>query len=287
MTEELRKPFFIAAIIVIVVVVLIELGSAALVNNAVDRLTSITEPTPGPPPVGPTATPNDPVAAIRNSLPTDFPAEIRELVSDEGNRDEINDVAEAGENPPGLGIPYMAILDIVIAFTVILMGITLFAPKNVVGRVQGCVTCFLSCSMILAGIVAIIVAFVLLLIMVALLLAVPFGTIVYLAIYGFFAVGAASAATGLVLVLKLIFVVCLILAQQRFLENKSLIILILSSIICTIIVSFLHGFVPGILVSITDAIAAIVVGICGVIWWVLLLIGAIPAIIKALNIKRV
>jgi hypothetical protein len=141
--------------------------------------------------------------------------------------------------------------------------------------------------MILAGIVAIIVAFVLLLIMVALLLAVPFGTIVYLAIYGFFAVGAASAATGLVLVLKLIFVVCLILAQQRFLENKSLIILILSSIICTIIVSFLHGFVPGILVSITDAIAAIVVGICGVIWWVLLLIGAIPAIIKALNIKRV
>ena len=72
------------------------------------------------------------------------------------------------------------------------------------------------------------------------------------------------------------------LAQQRFLKLKSLILLVATSFIATIVVSFLQGLVPGPLVSITDALAAIIVGILALIWAVVILIGSINAVIQAL-----
>ena len=47
-----------------------------------------------------------------------------------------------------------------------------------------------------------------------------------------------------------------------------------------------HGISdPGILVSITDAIGAIIVAACGCIWWILSLIVALPAILKTLRAR--
>ena len=83
--------------------------------------------------------------------------------------------------------------------------------------------------------------------------------------------------------LKLAFCVLLVLAQQRFLENRFLVLLALSSLIATLLISFLHGLVPIILVSITDAVSGIVVALCGVIWAIIVLIGAIPATLKSLK----
>ncbi len=82
--------------------------------------------------------------------------------------------------------------------------------------------------------------------------------------------------------LKIVAAICLPLAQQRFLKLKSLILLVATSFLATIVVSFLHGFVPGPLVSITDALAAIIVGILALIWAVVILIGSINAVIQAL-----
>jgi hypothetical protein len=80
--------------------------------------------------------------------------------------------------------------------------------------------------------------------------------------------------------------VLLLLAQQRFLQNRGLVLLILSSLVCNIVLSFLHGLVPGFLVSITDALGGIIVAVCGLIWWVMALIGAIPAVLRALRPAR-
>jgi hypothetical protein len=63
------------------------------------------------------------------------------------------------------------------------------------------------------------------------------------------------------------------------------VLLIISSLIANIVISFLHGFVPGILVSITDDIAGIIVAACGCIWWILALIAAIPAILNAIRAR--
>ena len=126
----------------------------------------------------------------------------------------------------------------------------------------------------------------LLILMVSLLLAIPFGTIVYMAKYASFDKTAAAITLSVIMSLKLGFAVFLVLAHQRFLENKGLILIILTSFLATIILSFLHGPFPGFLISITDDIGAIIVAVLAAIWALFYLIGSIPAIIKALRVDK-
>jgi hypothetical protein len=187
---------------------------------------------------------------------------------------------------PGSGIPYLALLDGILLFTILLIAISLFVPERIHGRVQGIATLIFSLLMLLASIVLIILAIVLLTVMVSLLVAVPFGTLIYVGLYGHFEVGEAAATLTALMTLKLVFAVCLVLAHQRFLQNKGLVLIVLTSLLANVIVSFLHGFVPRLLASITDDIAAIVVGILAAIWALVFLIGSIPAVIKALRVDR-
>jgi hypothetical protein len=83
--------------------------------------------------------------------------------------------------------------------------------------------------------------------------------------------------------LKILFGVVLLVAHQRFLENKGLVIFLLVSFLGNVVVSFLYGVMPGILVSITDAIAAIVVGILAIILAIVLAVGALISIVLALK----
>ena len=259
--DSLRRPFLIAAIVLMVLVVAVEIGAGAFLRGA--------------PPATGSAT-----AAIRGALP----AQLRDALEDV-DADEVEDMASASEDVPGLGIPYMAVLDSALLFTILLVGTSLVIGDRVQGRVQGCATLILSLLAVLAAIALIIAAIVLLLLMIALLLSVPFGTIAYMAIYGFFDRGGASVALGILLALKLAFAVCLVLAQQRFLQNRGLVLLIVCSLAANIVLSFLHGLVPGVLVSITDAIGAIIVAACGCIWWLLALIVALPAILKTIRAR--
>lgn len=81
--------------------------------------------------------------------------------------------------------------------------------------------------------------------------------------------------------LKLVFAGSLVAAQPRFLQNKGLVLLTLSSLLCNVVVTFLHGLVPGVLVSITDAVAGIVVAVVALIWAIVLLVGAVVGIVTA------
>ena len=116
--------------------------------------------------------------------------------------------------------------------------------------------------------------------MIGLFLAVPFGTIAYLAAFGSFPVGAAAATLGVLLLLKLVFGGCLVVAHHGFLENKTLVLLTLTSLLANVIVAFLHGFPPGVLASITDAVAAIVVAILGLVWAIVLLVKSVVALVR-------
>ena len=186
--------------------------------------------------------------------------------------------------PSGRGITYLALIDAIVLYTTGLFVLSLLVPKGVQGRVQGIVTLVGSIILILIALVLLIIAFVELLVMVTLFLAVPFGTIAYLALWGFFPVGDAAALLALLLFLKLVFAALLILAQPRFLQNKGLVLLLLTTLLCTVILAFLHGFVPVILVSIVDDVGAIVFAVIAIIWGLVLLIGSIPAIWKAIRV---
>ena len=122
----------------------------------------------------------------------------------------------------------------------------------------------------------------LLMLLIGLLLALPFGPIAYAAMgYATFPTGAAATTLGLLMTGKLIASGALVMAHQRFLQNKGLILLIATSLLATIIVSFLHGMVPGFLVSVTDLIAALIVVILAAVWVIVSLVFSIIAVIKA------
>lgn len=256
--DSLRKPFFIAALILIALVVLIEIGGVLLPA---------------------TVTPS--VESIRAQSPDD--PEVRDALRDiiENNPNELREFARSQDKPPGLGIPYMALLDGVLLFTVVIMALSFFIPEGVHGRLQGCATCLFSLLLILGSILLIFVALALIILMITLFLAVPFGTIAYLAIYGFFDRPSAAAILSLLMLLKLAFAVCLVLANQRFLQNKGLVLLVLTSLLANVVISFLHGFVPGVLVSITDGIGACLVAVLALIWALFLLIGSIVSLLRS------
>src|SRR5437588_825720 len=87
---------------------------------------------------------------------------------------------------------------------------------------------------LIACIVLIFVALALLILMISLLLSVPFGSLAYLALYGTFDAGSAIVVLSLIMFLKLAFAVCLVLSQPRFLQNKGLVLLVLTSLVANI-----------------------------------------------------
>ena len=191
--------------------------------------------------------------------------------------------ASLGAGTPGKGIPALAFLDGLLLFTTLLMGLGLLVPERIQGRVQGLATLIFSILMLLAEIVMIFAALALLILMISLLLAPIFGTIAYFIVFGHFDTGSARITLGVVMTLKLLFAVCLVLAHQRFLQNKGLVLLTATTLLGTFVVSFLQGMVPGFLVSITDDIGAIVVLILAAIWSVVFLISSVVSMVKVVT----
>jgi hypothetical protein len=241
----LRKPLLLLAMLAIILVVLVELASGLVLGGA------------------------------------DASAQLQ------GASDAAGapvDVAGGVTQPPGRGIMYLALIDVVALYTTGLFTISLVVPERIQGRAQGVATLIGSIILIIVSIVLLIIAFIELMIMISLFFAFPFGTLAYLAIWGFFPVGKASVIIGLLMFLKLAWAVLLIIAQPRFLQNKGLVVLILTSLVCTVCLEFLHGLVPLILVSIVDDVGAIIFSITGIVWGIVLLVGAIPAIVKAIRV---
>jgi hypothetical protein len=256
----LRVPVFLVAVVLMAIVVLIELGSLLLPHQA---------PSPD---------------QVVTTLCQDKSSDPDNKCGQPGRIDLRNQVANNQEAPrPGLGIPYMALVDGLLLFILGLMTASLVIPARVQGRLQGLVSLIVTLLLILAGVVMVFVALNLLILMVSLLLSVPFGTLVYLAIFGFFDRAGAQITLSLTMLLKAAFAICLVIAHQSFLTDKGLLLLVGASLISNLIVGFLHGLVPGFLVSITDAAAAIVVAIIGIILAILALVGSIVSIVKAIQ----
>lgn len=254
--QDLRRAPFFLAVLLVLLVVLVETGGLLV------------------------RTPSEKIAGVCNALSGS--GLLDDLGIDlEDDADACEDADDLRSNVSGLGVPYLALVDGVLLFILVFMAVALLVPESVTGRAQGCVTLIFSILLLLAAIAMIFAAIAKLFLMIGLLLSVPFGTIAYFAIYGSFPKDAMMALLSAIILLKIGAVVALVLGQQRFLQNKALVLLILTSLAANVIVSFLLGFAPGFLASITDALAAIIVGILGAIWLLVLLIGSIPAIVKA------
>ena len=187
----------------------------------------------------------------------------------------------AEERPPGSAIPRLALLDALLLFTVAMMAAPLIWTARIHGRLQGVVTLLFSILVLLGGFKLILTSLAELQLMVGLVVAVPFGMVAYLLRWGYFDVGGAATVLSALLILKFIFVIALIVAHQRFLQNKGLMLLVGCSFLAHLAVKILHGFVPLPFVSITDALGGVIILAIVLIWAFFFLIGSIPAVIKA------
>lgn len=251
MIEQFRTPFFFAALASLVLVLLVEAGAVAVLGSGTSE-------------------------AIQVGA-----AELQKLgIEQAGNLQSPN----VRESQPGRGIYYLAMIDGILLFTVFLMTSSLFVGERIQGRVQGIATFIFSLILLIATILMIVAAVAELTLMVALLFSPPFGTAAYMATYASFDRAGAAVVLSVLMMLKFAFVVLLILAQQRFLQNKGLMILVITSFVTTLLVSILHSLAPLFLVSITDAVAAIIVAVLAIVWALVLFAGSIKSVLKAVGL---
>jgi hypothetical protein len=215
-------------------------------------------------------------AVIRGIEPAG-PAEVRT---------KITGPAREQLDRPGLGIKALALFDALLAVTYLFIAATVVLPEGSIAAAGAVGTGVVGFVVLILSIVALFAAISLTLTMVGLLLAAPFGTSVYVALWGSFPVGAAAATLGIILFCKLAFAVCLLLANPGFLKNKILMVLLAFSILCNLVVSVLQGFPPSVLASITDAIAAIVVAVLTLVFAVVILVRAVVAAVKVIATLR-
>lgn len=192
-----------------------------------------------------------------------------------------NEIAKTGASAPGMGIPYLAVFDTLVMFTVLLICMSLIVPERLQAKLQGIITLIVSLIILMASIGLIFVAIGKIFLMLGLLLAPIFGTIAYFAVYGQFDTTAARVILGFIMSLKFTFAILLLFSHQKFIENKGLVLIVLSSIVAGVIVGICHNIVPGFLASISDGIAAVVVLMIALIWALFFLVGSIRSIVKA------
>jgi hypothetical protein len=207
---------------------------------------------------------------------------------------ELAAVSADNPQPPGMAIPYLALIDGLLLMLLAVMVLNLLASRRAagrgqgvvtpetIGRTQGVITVVLMVVVIVGAIVLALLALARLVLMVTLFVSAPFGTLAYFLLFGDFDSGGATIALAAVMALKLAFCLQLVLGQQRFLQLKGFVALVATSLLCTVLVGFLHGIVPSVLTSITDAIAALVIAVVAIVWALVLLIGGAIGAVKAI-----
>jgi len=267
--DQLRRPFLIMTLVTISVALLLCIGSSLL-----DSAPSFTDRV------------DRAVGSVTNSPHMREQLANRNIsIEPQDIRAEIEKVSDR-KDPPGLAIPNLGLINSLLLLVLVLTALPMLIGDRTTGAIQGIVSIIGGIIGLIVGIVLAIVSFAALMLMVSLLLAVPFGTLAYLAIFGSFETGTAAAITTIVMLLQIAGLILLMLAQQRFLQSKGLMLLFGTAILLTFMVSLLHSIVPGILVSITDAIGGVIIGITGATWSLIILIFGIVAAVRLLRLGR-
>lgn len=264
---RLRIPFFVLAILVSAAIILIE-------RRSVDPRT-VAGFLPG------FLTGRQPSNNFDQALAAFSPEQQRQLAA--LRQEKASEITNLKPDFEGFGVEMLQFVDIYLLFTMLIMSLGLILGEGIHAKVQGVITLIVGIVIIIVAIIKIFIILAKLLLMIGMLLAFPFGTLAYMIIYADFDTSAAYAVMALLFVLKAVFGVLLVLAHEGFLKNIGLIVYTLLAFVGMIVVSFLYAIVPGFLVSITDAIAGIVLAIIGILLAIWMAIKALIAIVLAIK----
>lgn len=248
---EIRRPFFFTAVALTAVVVLVEVGLGSLVGGGSGGSLSPADAQAAGVPAG---------VVTPGSIPTELPS--------------------------GAGIKHLALVDGLLLFTLVLIGSSLLISQRAYGRVQGLVTFVVTLLWIIGSLVLAGLALATLLLMIGLFVAVPFGTIAYLVVWGFFPVRDTAMVLALLLLLKLLFMAALVIAQPAFLKVKGLVVLVVVSLVLQLGLGLVQQLLPTVVVSIGDEFWALITAVVAVVWAIVMLVGAIPAMVNAVRAAR-
>ena len=187
------------------------------------------------------------------------------------------------EGVPGIGLMTLFFFNVLVIFSFATLALQVMGFGAFTGRVQFLTSLILAILCIFIGIGLIIGAFTLLSVMLALLLSVPFGTIVYMALFGLFDTETSRAIVGMVMLFQLVGLALVALAAPGILKNVRLMLLSIVSVLFAFGLGYVHAVLPNFLVSIGDTIAAIIFGIVGTLWFVLLLIDGIASLVRTVR----
>ncbi len=257
---KVRKWFVVVALVLMVVIVAFEIGAPLLAPA---------RPAPG--------SAGFDWSTVQEGAGDVLPAEVIELIS--GESSVTDQLTPPAETRPGWAVRSLAFVDAVTLLPILLIAASHIVPAQVVAKTKGVITLIAALLLLIAAILFLLAVVVQLFVMIGLLLAIPFGTLIYLITYGFFDRAGAAALLSWLFGLKLLFGLALVVANERYLQNVGLVLAVLSTLLASVVVTFLHAIVPIILVSITDAIAALVVAVIAIVWAVVLLVGAIISIL--------
>lgn len=169
------------------------------------------------------------------------------------------------ERTVGLAIPALALLDGLTMAALAGMAFGIVNP-GLQGKVVAPSNLVVSFVIVIVAVASIVTTLALIGLMISLLLAAPFGTITYFVRWGFFPRSAAQGVLAAVLLLRLVTSGCLVAAMPRVRKQVRLLAMMATGYVAHFLVAILHALVPLPLVSITDAVAAIVVAIMATGW---------------------
>ncbi|NSX55750.1 hypothetical protein [Parasulfitobacter algicola] len=216
------------------------------------------------------------------SAPTQFIQDLPEEDRAEARRQHI---AKAGaDKPPGLAAPSLALIDGIFLWTTFMMALSTLGFRGWHNKFRAIATPILMLILLIVSIIMLIFAIIKLILMLSLLMAVPFGTIVYLAIFGSFNTGGVTIMLGIATFLRAAAFVLLLISSWRYLKNKTLVFNVIAAFLCGIILGFIFALLPGLLHSIGDAIGAIIILIIALIWALILFIRSIPGILSIVRV---
>ncbi len=178
-----------------------------------------------------------------------------------------------------VGLSALAIFDLLVLMTVLLIGAPFLITNATTGRIQGFATFGFSMFVLPLAIAVFGVAVTLFFKM---LLSFYF-VFPYIFNYADFPVSGSAPFLAGAMFCKFAFCICMILAHEKFLANIGLVLIVLTSLLLTMMLSFLHGL-PTIIVSLTDDIGAIIIAVVTCVRAVGFILSSLPAVKKAIGI---
>ncbi|MEM6477792.1 MAG: hypothetical protein AAF647_01975 [Pseudomonadota bacterium] len=184
----------------------------------------------------------------------------------------------------GLAIPALALVDGLLLWLVITLVTSTVMPAPLHSKVRALLTPFIYLAALILALVALTAAILKLVLMLSLLVALPFGPLVYLAVFGSFATNGVTLVIGVVTLLRAGALICLFLSSWRYLKNKTLVFTAATGFVCGLLVGLVFALLPGLLHSVGDAILAIVFSIFALIWALIMFIRSIPTLLSLIRI---